>query len=61
MKIRVGYELVFECPQPTSMLLLLNIHYSRASDIITPDFLRTTPALPIDMYRDFFGNWCSRM
>jgi len=22
---------------------------------------RTTPPLPIDMYRDFFGNWCSRI
>ncbi|MEO7035973.1 MAG: transglutaminase family protein [Polyangiaceae bacterium] len=61
MKIRVGYELVFECPQPTSMLLMLNIHYSRASDIITPDFLKTVPSLPIDMYRDFYGNWCTRI
>jgi transglutaminase-like putative cysteine protease len=61
MKIRVGYELVFECPQPTSMLLMLNIHYTRASDIITPDHLKTIPAVPIDMYRDFFGNWCTRI
>ncbi|MEP7051500.1 MAG: transglutaminase family protein [Pseudomonadota bacterium] len=61
MKIRVGYELVFECPQPTSMLLMLNIHYSRASDMVSPDFLRTIPTLAIDMYRDFFGNWCTRI
>jgi len=61
MKIRVGYELVFECPQPTSMLLMLNIHYTRASDILTPDHLKTNPSLPVDMYRDFFGNWCSRI
>lgn len=61
MRIRVGYELVFECSQPTSLLLLLNIHYTRASDIITPDHLRTTPAVPMDMYRDLFGNWCTRI
>lgn len=61
MKIRVGYDLAFECPQPTSMLLMLNIHYTRASDIITPDLLRTVPSLPVDMYRDFFGNWCTRI
>ncbi len=61
MQIRVGYELVFECPQPTSMLLMLNIHYSRASDIVTTDHLKTTPSLPVDMYRDFFGNWCTRI
>jgi transglutaminase-like putative cysteine protease len=61
MQIRVGYELVFECAQPTSMLLMLNIHYSRASDIVTPDFLKTNPSVPIDMYRDLFGNWCTRI
>lgn len=61
MKIRVGYELVFECSQPTSMLLMLNIHYTRASDIITSDLLRTIPSLPMDMYRDLYGNWCTRI
>src|SRR5450432_2055443 len=61
MKIRVGYDLAFECPQPTSMLLMLNIHYSRAADIITPDHIRTIPVVPIDMYRDLFGNWCTRI
>jgi len=61
MKIRVGYELVFECPQPTAMLLMLNIHYTRASDILTPDHLKINPSLPVDMYRDLFGNWCTRI
>ena len=61
MQIRVGYELDFECAQPTSLLLMLNIHYSRASDLVTPDVLKTTPPVPIDMYRDLFGNWCTRI
>jgi transglutaminase-like putative cysteine protease len=61
MQIRVGYELVFECKQPTAMLLLLNIHYSRASDIVTVDVLKTNPSVPVDMYRDFYGNWCTRI
>ncbi|MEA3125635.1 MAG: hypothetical protein QOD67_2654, partial [Caballeronia sp.] len=26
MKLRVGYELVYECVQPTPMLLMLNVH-----------------------------------
>ena len=34
MQIRVGYELVYDCPQPTPMILMLNIHHSRASDIV---------------------------
>ena len=60
MKIRVGYELVYDFPQPTPMIVALGIHYSRASDVIFPDHLTTTPAVPISPYRDGFGNWCSR-
>ena len=37
MKIRVGYEIVYDCPQPTPMILTLHIHYTRASDILEPD------------------------
>jgi len=61
MKIRVGYELVYDCPQPTPMILMLNIHFTRVSDILIPDHLVTDPSLPISAYRDSFGNWCSRI
>ncbi len=61
MYLRVGYELIYDCPQPTPMILTLNIHYSRVSDIVAPDHLITTPALPVTAYRDGFGNWCSRI
>ncbi len=61
MKIRVGYELIYDCPQPTPMILTLNIHYTRASDILIPDFLTTDPSVPMAAYRDAFGNWCTRI
>src|SRR5271154_5563655 len=61
MLIQVGYELIFNCPQETPMILMLNVHYSRASDIVTPDLLTTDPATRITAYRDGFGNWCSRI
>ena len=61
MQIQVGYELIYQCPQPTPMILTLNIHYTRASDIIQPDHLTTSPAVPVRGYRDCFGNWCSRI
>jgi transglutaminase-like putative cysteine protease len=61
MKIHVGYELIYNCPQPTPMILVLNVHYSRASDIVTSDYLTTDPSVPITAYRDVFGNWCSRI
>jgi transglutaminase-like putative cysteine protease len=61
MKIRVGFELVYECPQPTPMILMLNMHFTRASDLEIPDHLITNPSIPIRGYRDSFGNWCSRI
>ena len=61
MQIRVGYELVYECPQPTPMILMLNIHYTRVSDLLIADHIITGPPTPITAYRDGFGNWCSRI
>jgi len=61
VKIRVGYELIYDCPQPTPMILVLNIHFTRASDLAVPDHIITEPSIPIAAYRDGFGNWCSRI
>jgi transglutaminase-like putative cysteine protease len=61
IKIRIGYELIYEFPQPTPVIMVLGVHFTRASDVITPDFLTTTPSVPITPYRDAFGNWCSRI
>jgi len=61
MRIKVGCDLVYECPQPVPMLLVLNIHYSRVSDIEVPDHLVISPAVPMTAYRDGFGNWVTRI
>jgi transglutaminase-like putative cysteine protease len=61
MRIKVGYEIVYDIPQSTPMLLVLNVHYSRAGDMIVVDTVRTDPVVPIGSYRDSFGNWCSRL
>jgi transglutaminase-like putative cysteine protease len=61
MLIRVGYELIYDCPQLTPMMLMLNIHHTRAGDIVVPDRLVADPAIPVASYRDAFGNWCSRI
>jgi transglutaminase-like putative cysteine protease len=61
MQIRVGYELVYRCPQPTPMILTLNVHHSRVSDLVSPDYLVVEPSIPVVAYRDSFGNWCSRI
>jgi transglutaminase-like putative cysteine protease len=61
MRIRVGYELIYDCPQPTPMILTLHIHFTRVSDIIVPDHISIRPSIPMTAYRDTFGNWCSRI
>jgi transglutaminase-like putative cysteine protease len=61
MKLRVGYELVYDCRQPTPMMLMLSTHHSRVEDVISHDILTTEPPVPIRQYRDSFGNLCSRI
>jgi transglutaminase-like putative cysteine protease len=61
MQLRVGYELIYQCPQPTPMILMLNIHFTRASDIVIADHLVADPPVAVTPYRDIFGNWCSRI
>jgi transglutaminase-like putative cysteine protease len=31
------------------------------SDLVRPDHLYTEPSVPVQAYRDNFGNWCSRL
>ena len=61
MQIGVGYKLTYNLPQSTPMLLTVNIHYSRTSDLVMPDHLVTFPPVPVTGYRDLFGNWISRI
>jgi transglutaminase-like putative cysteine protease len=61
MLIRLGYELVYEFAQDTPMILNLNVHYSRSQDLVRADTIVTDPLVPLSMYRDAFGNWCTRL
>jgi transglutaminase-like putative cysteine protease len=58
MKIRAGYEIAYQCPQPTPMILMLSVHPSRRPDLITPEELRLDPVTPANVYHDGFGNVC---
>lgn len=60
MQLRIGYELIYSFPQPTPIILVVNVHHSRASDLIVPDILISEPAMSITGYHDSFGNWCNR-
>lgn len=61
MKIRIGLDIVYECTQPTPMVLMLNVHPSRQPDLERPDELQFTPNIAGHVYSDHFGNICTRI
>jgi transglutaminase-like putative cysteine protease len=60
MLIRLAYDIQFDIPAQVAMVALLNVHPSRAPDLLEPDELQTEPKLEITSYTDSFGNRCSR-
>jgi transglutaminase-like putative cysteine protease len=61
MHIRIGFDLVFDVPVQTSMLLMLYVHPSRQKDLLGPEKLTLTPDLPILNFTDSFGNKVGRI
>lgn len=60
VQLRIGYELIYSFPQPTPIILVVNVHHSRTADLVIPDRLTTEPVIPVAGYHDAFGNWCNR-
>ena len=61
MHIKAGYEIAYDCPGPTPMLLVLSIHPSRTGDLVTPHRITfDREVVPFD-YIDGFGNVCTRI
>src|SRR5689334_25314983 len=61
MHIKAGYEIAYDCPGPTPMLLVLSIHPSRVGDLLTPHRISfDREVVPYD-YIDGFGNVCTRI
>ena len=56
MKIHAGYEISYDCPQPTPMIVTLSVHPSRRQDLLTSDRLRLSPDIPTTEYEDLYGN-----
>ena len=61
MRIRAGFEITYDCPQPTPMVLMLQVHPSRLQDVVGPHRIDFAPALDAADYRDGFGNVCTRI
>ncbi len=61
MLIEAGFDVAFECPAATPMILQLSIHPSRDADLLTPDRIASDPSLPMRSYLDLFGNRVTRV
>lgn len=61
MLLRAGYELSYQFEHPTPVVLMLNVHFSRVSDLALPDHILVSPSVPLSGYRDAYGNWCTRL
>jgi transglutaminase-like putative cysteine protease len=61
VEIRAGYDISYDCPQPTPMLLALSVHPSRMDDVIGPHQIFFDPPIGATEYRDGFGNICHRI
>ena len=58
MLIRLGYELVFQVPSRTPMMLMLFVHPSQAISLLEADRAHVEPDLPVREFTDAFGNRC---
>jgi transglutaminase-like putative cysteine protease len=61
MLIRAGYDIAFDCPAPTPMILMLSVRPERLHDLVTPQTIKATPGVALRAYRDAFGNACHRL
>jgi transglutaminase-like putative cysteine protease len=61
MLIQAGFDIAFQCPAPTPMLLQLNVHPSREADLRSPDIIHCEPFVPMTAYRDLYGNSVTRL
>lgn len=61
IKIRVGYDIIYECLNATPTLLMLNVRPERRGDLLTPEVMTVDPAVAVRRYTDQFGNVCARL
>jgi transglutaminase-like putative cysteine protease len=56
-----GFNLAYDCPDDTPMILTINIRPERRQDLVQPELITLYPDLPYSNYTDSFGNICTRL
>lgn len=61
MFIRIGYDIEFDVPSPTAMMMLLRVHPSVEPALVRPEDLNVEPATDVRDFDDPFGNRARRI
>ncbi|MEO6436881.1 MAG: transglutaminase family protein [Tepidisphaeraceae bacterium] len=61
MYLRIGFDLVYDVPAPTAMLLMLHTHSERFGDLQRPERLHLEPMVAEETFIDPFGNLAGRV
>ncbi len=61
MKIKIGFDIEFELPGPTPMILMLYVHPSRQKDLLAEEKIVVEPDIPLTDFTDLYGNRCARI
>jgi len=61
LRIHAGFDIAFDCVQPTPMLLQIAVHPSRVADMLTPGVIRFDPPVDVMTYQDLYDNCCTRI
>jgi transglutaminase-like putative cysteine protease len=61
MLIKIGYDIELMLSVNSAVLFALFVHPSREGDLLAPENFCVWPAVPIQVYRDMFGNKMGRV
>ena len=61
MKIKIGFDIEFELPGPTPMILMLYVHPSRQRNLLAEEKIVVEPDVPLTDFTDLYGNRCARI
>ncbi|HEY8835314.1 MAG TPA: hypothetical protein VIM09_06985, partial [Chthoniobacterales bacterium] len=61
MIIKIGFDIQFELPAPTPMILMLYVHPSRQADLRAEEKITVEPNVALTDFTDLYGNRCARI
>jgi len=61
MIIKIGFDIQFDLPAPTPMILMLYVHPSRQPDLRAEEKIVVEPDVTLTDFTDLYGNRCARV